>query len=67
MVALVRPIDYEQVQEVILTICASDNKPGGFNTTTTLTVRILDGDDQNPEFVGGPYTGYVTEGDPIVS
>ena len=67
-VALTKPIDYETVTEVALTICAKDSAEAqGFNATTTLTVRILDGDDQNPVFVDGPYKAYLREGESVVS
>ncbi|XP_013858923.1 cadherin-related family member 5 isoform X2 [Austrofundulus limnaeus] len=50
-VILSKPLDYETKTLLTVTIYAAEmNTAEHFNTSTTITISVLDGDDQNPEF-----------------
>ncbi|XP_077452725.1 cadherin-related family member 5 [Stigmatopora argus] len=51
-VLLAKPLDYETKTHLFLTIHASEmNTAEHFNTSTEITVDVLDGDDQYPQFL----------------
>ncbi|KAM8891999.1 cadherin-related family member 5 isoform 1-T2 [Spinachia spinachia] len=51
-VILAKPLDYETKTLLTVTIYASEmNTAERFNASTTMTINILDGDDQYPQFV----------------
>ncbi|CAG13045.1 unnamed protein product, partial [Tetraodon nigroviridis] len=51
-VILSKPLDYESKDLLTVTILASEmNTAEHFNTSTSLTIRVLDGDDQYPQFL----------------
>ena len=50
------PVDYETLPKFWVTIRAQDRGNPPLSATTTVTVNILDSDDQNPRFVDDKYT-----------
>ncbi|XP_062277477.1 cadherin-related family member 5 [Scomber scombrus] len=51
-VILSKPLDYETKTQLTVTIHASEMSTAErFNTSTTITITILDGDDQYPQFL----------------
>lgn len=50
------PVDYETLPKFWVTIRAQDRGNPPMSATTTVTVNVLDSDDQNPRFVDDKYT-----------
>lgn len=58
---LTSPLDFETLPKFWVTIRAQDQgEPPSF-TTTTVTVNVLDADDQNPRFLDDKYTATLPE------
>ncbi|XP_021356989.1 cadherin-23-like isoform X1 [Mizuhopecten yessoensis] len=54
-------IDFEKKRQYVLTVTARDENGRGRAGTTTLTINILDVNDNSPEFVNKNYTSYIEE------
>lgn len=58
---LTSPLDFETLPKFWITIRAQDQgEPPSF-TTTTVTINVLDADDQNPRFLDDKYTATLPE------
>ncbi|CAL1540911.1 unnamed protein product [Lymnaea stagnalis] len=57
-----RVLDYEAQQNFTLTVTASDIHDVSMNSTITITVELINENDNIPQFVGAPYIGNITEG-----
>jgi len=59
-VVLSKPLDFEIQSQLVITIHASETSTEEhFNTSTTVTITVLDGDDQYPQFL--PCTAHYRE------
>ncbi|XP_061582435.1 protocadherin alpha-3-like [Cololabis saira] len=56
------PLDREKLSQYDLTITAKDGGEPALSTEKTISVEVLDMNDNRPEFSSSPYTFYVTEG-----
>lgn len=54
-------IDFDQKRQYVLTVTARDENGRGRAGTTTLTINILDVNDNAPAFVNQNYTSYIEE------
>ncbi|PIK33992.1 putative cadherin-23, partial [Apostichopus japonicus] len=54
-----RPLDYERQQQINITIVASDTE--GLESTTDITVNVLNVNDNTPRFEGAPYAVTISE------
>lgn len=54
-------IDFDQKRRYVLTITARDENGRGRASTTTLTINILDVNDNTPLFINPNYTSYIEE------
>ncbi|CAM4612129.1 unnamed protein product [Caretta caretta] len=59
-----RALDREQVAAYNITVTATDNGTLPLSTAITISLQILDTNDNAPFFDKIPYTGYVTENNP---
>ncbi|CAM4590240.1 unnamed protein product [Lepidochelys olivacea] len=59
-----RALDREQVAAYNITVTATDNGTLPLSTAITISLQILDTNDNAPFFDEIPYTGYVTENNP---
>ncbi|XP_043408859.1 protocadherin gamma-A4 isoform X11 [Chelonia mydas] len=59
-----RALDREQVAAYNITVTATDNGTPPLSTATTISLQILDTNDNAPFFDKTSYTGYVTENNP---
>ncbi|KAF7277034.1 hypothetical protein GWI33_009513, partial [Rhynchophorus ferrugineus] len=53
---LKKSLDYESLKQFDVGIRAQDHGDPPKNTDTTLTVHVIDADDQNPKFLDDRYT-----------
>ncbi|XP_071484961.1 cadherin-23-like [Diadema antillarum] len=58
---VVQPLDYESIQQYLVTIIAQDYGSPSLTSTGTLTVNILDVQDTVPEFINIPYDVTIPE------
>lgn len=58
---LKRALDYETLKDFDVKIRAQDHGEPPKSTDTTLTVHVVDADDQNPKFLDGGYTALVPD------
>ncbi|XP_074595870.1 uncharacterized protein LOC141850999 isoform X2 [Brevipalpus obovatus] len=58
---LTGPLDYETLPKFWVTIRAQDQGEPPLSTTTTLTVIVLDADDQNPRFADDKYSAMMPD------
>jgi len=58
---LTAPLDYETLPKFWLTIRAQDQGDPPNSATTTVTINIIDADDQNPRFQDDKYIAYLPE------
>lgn len=58
---LKKPLDYETLKTFDVRIRAQDNGEPSKTTDTTLTVHVVDADDQNPRFLDDRYTAILPE------
>ncbi|XP_067127844.1 protocadherin-15-like [Centruroides vittatus] len=61
VIALAEPLDYENEKEFNVTIKAQDEGYSPRSAYTTLTVTVLDADDQNPQFSAERYKARLPE------
>ena len=58
---LAAPLDYETLPKFWITIRAQDQGEPPNTATTTVTVNVIDADDQNPRFLDDKYTAILPE------
>ncbi|PIK59218.1 putative cadherin-23 [Apostichopus japonicus] len=54
-----RPLDYEEQQQINITIVARDAE--GLQSTRDVTINVININDNNPRFEGAPYTFTISE------
>ena len=63
-------LDYEKLKSYTFTVIARDQGPGNNMGNTTVTVNVIDINDNAPSFVGTPYVTSVKEdadlGTPVI-
>ncbi|EDO35412.1 predicted protein, partial [Nematostella vectensis] len=62
LVTTAKPLDREQVSSVTITITAQDHGSAPKTGSTTVTVTIIDGNDNKPRFMKSSYKGTISEG-----
>ena len=64
-ITLTNPLDYEQVKDIILTINASDKGLTPKSNTTTVTIIVIDRNDEYPKFTQQTYAASLRENETI--
>ena len=64
-ITLTNPLDYEQVKDIILTINASDKGLTPKSNTTTVTIIVIDRNDEYPKFTQQSYAASLRENETI--
>ncbi|XP_028157385.1 cadherin EGF LAG seven-pass G-type receptor 2 [Ostrinia furnacalis] len=61
VIVVKKPLDFETLRNFTVTIRAQDQGTPPLHNDTTLTVEVLDADDQNPKFTSEHYTAIIPD------
>ena len=64
-ISLNSPLDYEKIKSIILHIVASDDGNPKLTATTTVTIAVIDRNDEEPIFNPSQYSASVAENSTI--